>query len=402
MFTTFKISNFRTHIDTELKIQDITLIIGSNNSGKSNLLAALRCFSKLVSKTFFDSDRDKTVNKSYYFGNKHSLSDNDKPIIFACEWQQNNTKINYQLELYCLNKEEEVYCKERLTINENKYENGFTNLSNELLLRTIIQEQEQNKQTATFIDNFFRSLASIYYYNFQPSSLKGQVKRTSKRIFHETIRGKHLNIANDIGRDGSNFQELIKYVKEEENETYNKFLGLLQEFESSFVGILIDKDGQTRWQFNMGNNNFPYYAADKISDGLMKAAAVALLCAMKHPPAIIMIEEIENGINQKNLAKFLHWLTDTPNGSNKTQFIITSHSPSVIREFADRIDCVYNVHLKKKKGYVSEITNLNDAIKPLVRFGAIKEEEVNEQNGIYHISPHALTEMFYNGVLAEL
>jgi AAA15 family ATPase/GTPase len=411
MFKSFKISNFRTHLNTELKLQDLTLVIGSNNSGKSNLLAALSFFSKLVSNTFPGSNEDKSVKNSYYFANRHSLSSNDTPIVFHCEWNRNSTNVTYQLELYCY-ESEKVACRERLIFDDKTYENGFLTPINELLLRTIIQKQEINKEIVELIDDFFRSLAFLYDYNFQPSMLKGQFFATNyvngepkparKRDFlREFEEGKRPNIASEIGKEGANFQELIKYVKEEESETYNKFLGFLKRFEDSFVGIHVDRE-QVKWQFDMGNSNFPYFEADKVSDGLIKAAAVALLCAMKRPPSVIMIEEVENGINQRNLAKFLDWLMNTSHNGKKTQFILTSHSPSVIREFADRIDCIYNVHLKKKKGYVSEVTNLNEAIKPLVKFGSIKEEEVTEENGVYHISPRALTELFYNGVLAEL
>lgn len=412
MFKNFKISNFRTHLNTELKLQDLTLIIGSNNSGKSNLLAALSFFSKLVSNAFPENEKNKKyIKNSYYFANRHSLSNNNNSIIFYCEWFKDNINVTYQLELYCY-EDEKVGCRERLIFNNKTYENGFDKQVGDLMLRTLIQQQEQDKKVVELIDDFFRSLAFLYYYNFQTSLLKGQSfaiqyingepKPADKRDFLKEFKeGKQPNIASEIGKEGANFQELIKYVKEEESETYNKFLGFLKRFEDSFVGIHIDR-GQVKWQFDMGNSNFPYFNADKVSDGLIKAAAVALLCAMKRPPSIIMIEEVENGINQRNLAKFLDWLINTTHNGIKTQFILTSHSPSVIREFADKIDCIYNVHLKKKKGYVSEVTNLNEAIKPLVRFGSIKEEEVTEKNGIYHISPSALTELFYNGVLAEL
>lgn len=375
MFKSFKILNFRTHLNTELKLQDLTLVIGSNNSGKSNLLDALSFFSKLVSNAFPDSTKSKSVKNSHYFANRHSLSSNNTPIVFNCEWGEDNTNAIYQLELYCY-EGEKVGCRERLTFNNKTYENGFDKQVSDLLLRTLIQKQEKDTKVVELIDGFFRSLAFLYYYNFQPAPLKGQSfaveyvdgkqKPALKRDFlREFKEGKRLNIASEIGKEGANFQELIKYVKEEESETYNKFLGFLKRFEDSFVGIHIDR-GQVKWQFDMGNSNFPFFDADKVSDGLIKAAAVALLCAMKRPPSIIMIEEVENGINQRNLAKFLDWLKDTSNRGVKTQFILTSHSPSVIREFADKIDCIYNVHLKKKKGYVSEVTNLNEAIKPLV------------------------------------
>ena len=38
------IHNFRSVIDAEVEIHDYTMIVGANNAGKSNALAALRAF----------------------------------------------------------------------------------------------------------------------------------------------------------------------------------------------------------------------------------------------------------------------------------------------------------------------------------------------------------------------
>lgn len=231
-----------------------------------------------------------------------------------------------------------------------------------------------------------------------------QGKPAEKKNFSELFVNskKSLNIANEIGREGAHFQELVKYVKEYDEVSYGRFLGYLKRFVKSFNGIIIDK-GVTKWQFDMGTSEFPYFEPDKVSDGLIKAGAVALLCAMKIPPAMIMIEELENGINQKNLSEFLSWLTHTSENGIRTQFILTSHSPSVIREFSDRLDAVYNIHLRQRD-YKSIATNLNDAIKPLVNMGTIEEEGVLERDGkeVIQVKPYELTELFYSGILGEI
>lgn len=389
MFTKFHIRNFRTHVDTEISLRDMTLIIGGNNSGKTNLLEALRFFSGLVGRSFAENKEDSKVIDNDYTENIHSLN-NFQDIMFKCEWRGRynpKSKIDYTLIIkwdFFISVSEEL----TFTDSNNKpivFIFGSRD-NNQLLLRNTI-EVEKNHTITTF----FQELASLKYYNFQPFLLKQEAIKYPKKI----------NIAQEIDSNGANFQSIIKYIKENEDEIYNKFVGFLRRFEESFVGIKIEKE-QVKWQFDMGNSQFPAFEPQKVSEGLLKAGAIALLCAIANPPKIIMIEEVENGINQKNLAEFLKWLINTSENGENTQFILTSHSPSVIREFADRIDTVYNVHLKKKKGYVSEVINLNEALKPLVRFGAIKEESVFEENGLVRIRPHALTELFYNGILGEL
>lgn len=175
----------------------------------------------------------------------------------------------------------------------------------------------------------------------------------------------------------------------------------MKRFVKSFNGIIIDK-GLTKWQFDMGSSEFPYFESEKVSDGLVKAGAVALLCAMKRPPAMIMIEEIENGINQKNLSEFLSWLSEISQKGMNTQFILTSHNPSVIREFSHRLDAAYKLHLREKD-YRSIITNLNDALIPLANMGTIDGELIEKEGKqIIQVPAYALTELFYNGVLGQL
>ena len=413
MFKKFTLKNFRTHVDTVFEPKDVTLIIGSNNSGKSNLLFGLNYFSRLISSAFPGSEKSKMLKMSNLSSHRHSLSDVNTPMIFSCEWEKEQSKLAYEIQLYCINeKMPDIACKEKLSVFTNNSEkiikHGYDAPSQEMLLRTKLETEDLTSDEKKLTDLFFRSLSFIHYYHFQPAFLKGQAlpliqgKIAEKKNFEEILKDRNsLNIANEIGREGSNFQELVRYVKEHDEIGYNKFLGYLKRFVKSFNGIIIDK-GVTKWQFDMGGSKFPYFESDKISDGLLKAGAVALLCAMKRPPAIIMIEEIENGINQKNLSEFLSWLSEISQKGMNTQFILTSHNPSVIREFSHRLDAAYKLHLREKD-YRSIITNLNDALIPLANMGTIDGELV-EKDGkqIIQVQPYALTELFYNGVLGQL
>ncbi|MCH8289713.1 AAA family ATPase [Candidatus Poribacteria bacterium] len=311
MFKKISLKNYRTHIDTTLELKDVTLIIGANNSGKSNLLSGLSYFSMLVGSARPGSEKSKMLRSSNYFSHKHSLSSSDTPISFSCEWEREGKKIDYEIHIYCLNERSRaVGCKEKITIDSKKtIAHGHSKPSQEMLLRTKLENEDLTPDEKQLTGMFFRSLAFLYYYHFQPAFLKGQAvpiiegkvqeRRNFSREFNKSR--KSPNIASGIGRQGANFQELVRYVKENESITYGKFLGYLKRFVKSFNEIIIDK-GMVKWQFDMGNSKFPYFDPDKISDGLVKAGAVALLCAMRTPPAVIMIEEVENGINQKNLS----------------------------------------------------------------------------------------------------
>ncbi|MEI2711654.1 MAG: ATP-binding protein [Chitinophagaceae bacterium] len=417
MFKTIGLKNFRTHKDSTIELSDLTLLIGSNNSGKSNFFAGLHYFSRLLS--LFNPDRNNInyeLRGNNYFSQKHSLSKDDEPIEFSCSWELNETIIKYELSIFPdLENNSNILCKEKLVIGGStteEFKHGYLKKSNQLLLRKQIRDSSSNFSGLIF--DFFQDLASFYYYNFQPSFLKGEGvplifsegrkiplrKKDYIKDYRETKR--YPNVPSELGKEGTSLQEILMYIKEYEEETYNRFFGYLKRFVKNFNGLII-KDNEIKWQFDMGGSNFPFYEPEKISDGLVKAAAVALLCSLKRPPALILLEEVENGINQKKLSEFLSWLTHASDKSTKTQFVLSSHSPSVIREFSDKLDTVYNIHLRERD-FVSRITNLNEAIKPLVNMGTIQEESTITKNGkeVIQIRPYHLIELFFNGVLGEL
>lgn len=51
MFTQITLGNYRTHRSTTIDLYPVTLLIGNNNSGKSNLLAGIRHFSQLIRRS---------------------------------------------------------------------------------------------------------------------------------------------------------------------------------------------------------------------------------------------------------------------------------------------------------------------------------------------------------------
>ncbi len=116
-----------------------------------------------------------------------------------------------------------------------------------------------------------------------------------------------------------------------------------------------------------------------------------------------MLEEIENGINPGNIQEFLDWLWQATGSAgpteddHTTQFMLTSHSPSVMREFADYLDHVYVMRLDRKK-FSTITTNLSDALKALVGIGQVEGELIEEgESQRVRIPRHQLTELWYSG-----
>lgn len=406
MFTEFVIKNFRTHLDTKIFLKDISLVIGSNNSGKSNLLAAIQHFSGLIKRA--------NPNPTQNLGNEDELKNSkllkyndfsphlhklhtDKPMEFSCVWKNEKGTVSYKIIIFI--SKWVVLCNETLELQQGKLKKIVqTKNSKEIALQTKLEIEKLDEDLKLLSKIFFRDLASIYYFNFQPALLKGDVKCEGEKLVPE-----NLQTASQLGREGGNLQEIIKIIYETEKQVYDKFVLMLRKFVDSFYGIDI-QDGQVFWQFDL--NRIPpkleEFPAHVVSDGILKAAAIALLASMHDPPSLIMLEEIENGINQKNIQHLISWLSKIGGRGHTTQVIATTHSPSILREFASNLDSVYYVALMPK-GFKSVVSDLNALLMNDMKAGRI-EGDIVEVDGreLVKVEPLELIKLFYMGIIGGM
>jgi len=319
---------------------------------------------------------------------------------------------NYQIELYEHREfEHDVGCRESIQISTGEprktreVQAGYDKPTDELSLRTKLESAGLQDKEKRLTDRFFQDLAGCYAYHLQPSFLKGETKVESP-----TVDPDRLRIASQLGYEGGNLQRILSLVQKQEGErrTFNRFVAYLRRFEMSFHGVTYDTEQEKLlWLFDLGRvparaDEFPPAV---VSDGLLRAAAIALLSSMGRPPALILVEEIENGISQKNVGHFLGWLRQAAGTKSSTdrgyatQLIVTSHSPSVLREFSDRLDDVYYVRLERR-GYKSIVRDLNSSLSAFVDLGTV-EGGYEERDGkrIVKISPERLIELWYSGAI---
>ncbi|MEW6348125.1 MAG: AAA family ATPase [Thermodesulfobacteriota bacterium] len=427
MITKFAIKNFRTHRDTEIELGPLTLLIGSNNSGKTNLLSALRHFSLVVALGRPDTgdsppesdDKEplratnagqQSLRHHNLFPHRHRLSGDDEPMSFRCEWKRKSGKGNYLIELY---KDEslpnQVGCRERIIVettgagSPRTFESGWERRVDWPSLQTQIRAEGLPKNQMELVSTLFRDLAQCYAYHLQPSFLKGRSSGDLGHSLEDPVR-----IPRDLGYEGSGLQPLLKTISERERRTFDGFLTFMRRFEPSFHGVRFDEHRkELLWEFDIGREppGLEQFRPDVVSDGLLRAAAIALLCAMHNPPSLILLEEIEDGISQMNIGRFLGWLRkaagkpDAQDKGYRTQFLVTSHSPSVLRDFADHLEDAYSVRLDSR-GYRSVVTNLNESLAYLVDLGGA-DGETTERDGkkIVRIPPYELVELWYRGTI---
>ena len=229
MFQEITIRNFRTHRDTTVTLGPITLIIGNNNSGKTNLLTALQHFSRLIArgrpalsapskaapvhytvpsnapcvsshtlplKTLLlqtgmgNETGQGNVLRTDFFPYRHRLADREEPMVFKCRWHSPSLgNIRYKMELYPMDAQQsQVGCRERIWLSttgseEKEFSFGYDEHTDFLGLRTLLTEDYRLAQSEKDLySRFFRDASSCFTYHFQPTYLRSQGQATNASV----------------------------------------------------------------------------------------------------------------------------------------------------------------------------------------------------------------------------
>ncbi len=433
MFNKITLKNYRTHKSTSLELKPVTLLIGNNNSGKTNLLAGIQHFCGLIRRGHhLRKETDITVEHGDYFSHRYRLAKDDEPMSISIEWTNSTErppfapgkkpippgKITYTMSLYEPEKSShfQVGCKEQITVELAKkgkpstVKNGYDKPTNLIALRRKIENSSSLQETEKDLCRlFFYGFANTFSYHLQPSFLKGKAKNSDQNSSDQLYGDDNIENNSDdvripprLGYEGNNLQEVLLHTKHNDEHTFSRFTALMRRFEKSFHGVRDDERGSgSIWEFDLGRQQLiDELSADVISNGLLKAAAISLLISLPNPSALIMLEEIENGINPGNIQGLMDWIWQAAFYERQgytPQFIITSHSPAVLREFHNRLNHVYTVHLAKRR-FQSDVRNLNDSLNTFVGIGTV-EGDIDEESGLVNIPKYQLAELWYSGAI---
>jgi energy-coupling factor transporter ATP-binding protein EcfA2 len=131
-----------------------------------------------------------------------------------------------------------------------------------------------------------------------------------------------------MGEHGENFAALIRAIAKDETtkDAYLSWLRQLRPAEVSDVGTLSGAVGEPMFMLREGDREYP---APVLSDGTLRFAAITAAFFQPDMPAVLTIEEIENGIHAHRVRLLVELLRSRAAGGG-TQIMATTHSPIVL------------------------------------------------------------------------
>jgi hypothetical protein len=145
-----------------------------------------------------------------------------------------------------------------------------------------------------------------------------------------------------MGEHGENFAALIRAIAKEPatKDAYLSWLKQLRPAEVSDVGTLSGAVGEPMFMLREGQREYP---APVLSDGTLRFAAITAAFFQPDMPAVLTIEEIENGIHAHRVRLLVELLRSRA-ARGGTQVMATTHSPIVLawlqpKEYATTFFC---------------------------------------------------------------
>ena len=347
MIKSIEIKNFKSILEQKVVLKDLNILIGPNNSGKSNFLDAILFLQSIVRGPITDAFGPIPFSFSYTFcrgGNFKKESIEFKTELHYKKMRQN---LEYDISIQTfydnsIRRYSPIIENEILKRNSDIY----FNVQNEHESVLYKKRDSTEKDEINYVLDLFRTVKK---YQFVPKLMKKEYE------LENYFFGPFLT------HDGSNLINVLFNLRENNIQSFAKIMKSLNDFfpdidKISFVSVgenkislqATKKEGKHIWQF----------LGPQLSDGFVIILAILTLINLPLPPKIILIEELENGLNPSSISKILEKLFEASK-ENEIQFIISSHSPIMLELLKDNPE--YVIVCEVENG-LSKFTNLDDKL----------------------------------------
>lgn len=336
MLKRVSVQNFKSLKDVTLDLQKVNLLIGPNNSGKTNFLKALTNFNDI-----FD---DKSLNhKEDVFGKNLENKISIRLIFEGKPYEElEGDYINAVYEDYGLSSPD---YKLRLhmsgNINIDTWTSHLLFSAGNSVMKTFAGISQVYKPDPNKITQPGPVGTGEEVVNADVSNLVGfldlMLGKYRRPVFNRTEIDLHKCI--------SEFDE-INLEDAQPTENLRKLYG-----DKSFkrIGLSNSQQNITFW-------------ADELSEGTLYFIALLCIINQPNPPKLLLLEEPEKGIHPRRIREVMDFIFRLAEEKD-VQIILTTHNENVLNEFTSMPEAVF-VFEKDEEGATHVKNLLRDIIEP--------------------------------------
>ena len=356
MLTSYEINNFKSYQKAVLPLSTITFLIGANGSGKSNALEALRFIGWLGQGKRLDEIEREFINPDSSVRGKASDLFHYDQTTFTMNFQTNTAK-QYSLTLSIQN-----FVPSGINLDPflvNKFEELKESDREIPLYKTVSDPKEHSDEITIQYDNFGRgknkphipcsNRQAIFYQLLSPSRFSSKKSQSVIPAAANSLREQFGNIIfldpnpmqmrryahksgdRHISENGSNVSAVLQTIcKDAEQKTQLiDFIKSLPEQDIKEITFEETSFGDVMLGLVESFSSSRPVPATLLSDGTLRVLAIAAALLGAPENALVVIEEIDNGIHPSRAKHLVDQMYSIAN-SRKIQLLLTTHNPALM------------------------------------------------------------------------
>ena len=399
------IKGFKGITDLTLNLDKINVLIGINSSGKTTILLALDLLANCVSRDVSEYLKDKNWKVSDIKSQISKSSLLSYNALFEFEENGNPFLLIWQIEFKLISATSVNLTKESILKVNGKWNKAYCNIDkqqklfeNAIPLYTyrdgiVIYEAFHDQKAKNQESEFYLSLGSSglkiidFAGNKDICLLKEFLKHTTnfETLAAENMRRSSRGTTEDIGIGGKQLAAFIKQMNPQQKEDYTKIVHSILNSMDSIDAYTKGTPGWVELFINekFGSNDIkvrPYH----ISDGTLRILAFVALLNTQYDLGLLMLDEIENGLNPYITTKIVELLYEFTS-QTKHQLLLSTHSSLMLDDFKPE-DIIYvyrdnDGRIKAKKVFnTKKIKTFLDYMSPGEIWINLTEKELLEPN----------------------
>lgn len=351
----FRLKNFKAVRDSKtIKFGALTVFIGNNGSGKSSIIEGLETYRSIV----FDS-LDEAMNRWKGFEYIQNQAVPHTPIANELNRPYCTNPIHFEMQLgnrsflmevakdeskdQIFIRQEVIKAKKSVLLkrlehsltllnSQNTQDNPSFKVSDNRSTMRRLFDVDLDDFDIDFVQSYF-NMQHWQFVNLNPAAMGHPYprRRTDGRI--------------DLESDGSNIAEYLLSVRQKDQAAFDGIVEALQyvlPYSKDLQPAITSELERTVYlQMTEGNFQVPGWL---LSTGTLRVAALLALLRHPEPAPLIVIEEIENGLDPRTMNLIVEEIRNVIM-LGKTQVILTTHSPYLL----DLLDLSHIVLVERDK-----------------------------------------------------
>lgn len=309
-----------------LKLDDISILLGSNGAGKSNIISFFQMLSYMMSKSFGKYvEISGTSNALLHYGSK-------KTPVMSGELKFSNSQSvdTYSFSLANAAPDRLIITEERIVWHRKGEAKPY-----EITLEPEFKESALAESDNPVGKLIFQMLSYCKVYQFHDSSAEGPLRQTCP-----------VETTNYLQSHGNNLPSFLLFLRENYKNSYNRIVDYVRDVVPQFQEFYLEpvnKFISLRWEDNSATDY--RLNAYQFSDGSIRFIALAtlLLQPPQTMPDVIIIDEPELGLHPYAITRLAEMIKDA---SLHAQIIIATQSKDLVDHFD--IDNISVVEMDKE------------------------------------------------------